>query len=331
MDDDEKALLAESLDRLIGDSAPDQLDRSLEEFGWRELLADEPEAATALLLDLQGRHLAATKALDAVTLLAAGIDHTGDTAVVYPGLSAETPTSRAYENGGQVSLSVSGVIATRPAPPERILVPAVMDGDVVLTLAEWQGPEWPAAGVGIDPDAGFTRLDTTFDVAESHLLAESAPARWERMRAAGHRALAYELVAVGRCMLDLAIEHVTSREQFGRSLGSFQAVKHKLADVRLWQEAASFAADAAWEADRDTDMVDAAILAKLTANRFCRLAREHCQQVLGGMGFTWEHSFHRYARRALLLEPLLGDANALHAMLGSRIKATGTLPRLAPL
>jgi alkylation response protein AidB-like acyl-CoA dehydrogenase len=124
---------------------------------------------------------------------------------------------------------------------------------------------------------------------------------------------------------------VKSRTQFGKPLASFQAVKHRLADVRLAQECAQLAAGAAWEPAADVDAVIAAVLAKAMANRFTRLAREHCQQVLGGMGFTWEHDFHRYARRALVLEPFFGSTERLHSMLGESMHRTGGTPRLAIL
>jgi alkylation response protein AidB-like acyl-CoA dehydrogenase len=127
-------------------------------------------------------------------------------------------------------------------------------------------------------------------------------------------------------MLGSALEHVKTREQFGRPLGSFQAVKHALADVRVWLECALLAADAAWEDDRP----ESAEMAKILAGRLFRTAAANCQQVLGGMGFTWEHEFHRYLRRGLVLEPLLGSAAQLRGVLGARVRTTG-VPQLAQL
>jgi alkylation response protein AidB-like acyl-CoA dehydrogenase len=95
-----------------------------------------------------------------------------------------------------------------------------------------------------------------------------------------------------------------------------QAVKHALADVRLWQESAALAAAAAWE-DRGPG---SAALAKALACRASRTARQNCQQHLGGMGFTWEYAFHRYLRRALTLEPLLGGARVQQAELGRALR-----------
>jgi alkylation response protein AidB-like acyl-CoA dehydrogenase len=137
------------------------------------------------------------------------------------------------------------------------------------------------------------------------------------MVAAGRRALAHELVGVGSTMLSMTVEHVSERVQFDRPLGSFQAVKHQLADVHLWQEIAVLSAEVAWE---DCGPQSAA-LAKAAAIRFTRSARASCQQLLGGMGFTWEHDFHRYLRRALTLEPLLGGAPDLHGELGAAVRS----------
>jgi alkylation response protein AidB-like acyl-CoA dehydrogenase len=128
-------------------------------------------------------------------------------------------------------------------------------------------------------------------------------------------------------MVRMTIEHVSSREQFNRPLGSFQAVKHQLADVHMWQQIAELSADAAWEA---ADGPSAA-LAKAAAIRFTRSARAVCQQLLGGMGFTWEHRFHRYLRRALTLEPLLGSAADIHAELGAALRSGAVDQSLIPL
>jgi alkylation response protein AidB-like acyl-CoA dehydrogenase len=140
---------------------------------------------------------------------------------------------------------------------------------------------------------------------------------WQHAVAAGRRAIAYELLGIGGAMAAMTVEHVCSRRQFGQPLGSFQAVKHQLADVHLWHQIAVLSADAAWE---DTSPHTAA-LAKAAAVRFTRIARVVCQQLLGGMGFTWEHDFHRYVRRALTLEPLLGGASDLHTELGAALRA----------
>ena len=92
-------------------------------------------------------------------------------------------------------------------------------------------------------------------------------------------------------------------------------------------EAASAALDAAWE---DGSALTAA-LAKAIAGRSARTVARHCQQVLAGVGFTTEHPFHRYLRRALVLDGVLGDARSLTHQLGEDLLRTRRLPSILPL
>ncbi|MWA03235.1 acyl-CoA dehydrogenase [Actinomadura sp. LD22] len=319
MDAEDLRLLRESLAHAVTDAGSGGLRAAVAGFGWHELLAEHPDAAVSTLATLQGEHLTATSLLDDVVLAAAGIKETAR--VVYPDLPAAEPTSR-LEGG---TLLVRGVAAA--TGDERAVVPAVRDGEPVIVTTDLTGAATADPAAGLDPGAGWALVRTESRVRPDQVLdGPEALARWRAMRAAGQRALAYELIAIGRRMLAGAVEHVGTREQFGRRLGAFQAVKHALADVRLWQECAELAAEASWE----DDPVEPARLAKILAGRFVRTAAANCQQVLGGMGFTWEHEFHRYLRRGLLLEPLLGSAARLRADLGSRLRTDG-VPKLSAL
>jgi len=339
VEQDEVALFTTSIEGIVAGSAPGDLTAALIEFGWGELLDEAPDVAVHCLFEAQGSHLAGTTMLDRVVGAACrDAAAPGDVAIIYPPLaaSAGTRAGRVERDGGDgVTIVIDGVVAARPTPPEWVLVP-VADG--ALVRARWVGA-WPDAGVGLDPDSGWSDLHTRLSLPADDLV-EVADGAWPAMRAAGHRALAYELIGIGKRMLAMTVEHVTSREQFGRPLASFQVVKHKLADVRLWQETAELAAEAAWEThgsgESDVlysldDEVDTARLAKLLAARFVRVARENCQQLLGGMGFTWEHAFHRYLRRSIVLEPLLGGAGDLRGELGLAIKARGAMSGVSGL
>ena len=106
-----------------------------------------------------------------------------------------------------------------------------------------------------------------------------------------------------------AVAYAKERVQFGRPIGSFQAIKHKAADMLLEVESAKSAAYyAAYCAQEDND--DLAIAASL-AKSFCSEAFFHCAgeniQIHGGIGFTWEHHAHLYFKRAKSGELLLGD------------------------
>ncbi|MCG2621244.1 hypothetical protein LVY72_04870 [Arthrobacter sp. I2-34] len=327
MDEFEKQAFSEGLAKTIDSTPAAQLREALEEFGWLDLLDEEPAEAAGIVFPLLGEHLVALPLLDDVCTKAAGLEPGPDTAFVYPALSSPVPTSTATLDGGILKMTLRGIVAARDAAPETVVAPVLLDGEPALVAGPWEGT-WPAAGQGIDAESGWAQLDANWSVPAGAVVASGEPGTaWTAVRAAGHLALAFKMNAVGAAMLRLAVEHTASREQFGQRLSGFQVVRHKLADVRVWQETASLAADAAEES---TDVLSC-LLAKTLAGRFLRTARENCQQLLGGMGFTQEHDFHRYLRRALVLENLLGSTGSLRAELGSSIRAARSVPRLATL
>src|SRR5207302_10179226 len=108
--------------------------------------------------------------------------------------------------------------------------------------------------------------------------------------------------------VETASSYAKVREQFGRPIGQFQAVKHRVADmlVRL-EQARAVAWDAAQAAsDPEEASLAAAIAASVAPEAFFANAKD-CIQVLGGIGFTWEHDAHLYLRRATVLRQLLRD------------------------
>jgi alkylation response protein AidB-like acyl-CoA dehydrogenase len=122
--------------------------------------------------------------------------------------------------------------------------------------------------------------------------------------------LCNEMVGGAQKVLDMSVEYAKVRVQFGRPIGSFQAIKHKCADMLLEVESAKSAAYyAAGTAAEDTD--ELAVIASLT-KAFCSDAYFHATaeniQIHGGIGFTWEHDAHLYFKRAKSSEILLGDA-----------------------
>ncbi|HLF41886.1 MAG TPA: acyl-CoA dehydrogenase family protein, partial [Acidimicrobiia bacterium] len=121
--------------------------------------------------------------------------------------------------------------------------------------------------------------------------------------------LASEQVGGAQQVLDMSVEYAKVRVQFGRPIGSFQAIKHKCADMLLEVESAKSAAYyAAWAAaDDNEELPTVACLAKA----YCSEAYFHCAaeniQIHGGIGFTWEHDAHLYFKRAKSSETYLGD------------------------
>jgi alkylation response protein AidB-like acyl-CoA dehydrogenase len=123
-------------------------------------------------------------------------------------------------------------------------------------------------------------------------------------------ALCAEMVGGMQWVLDTTVEYAKTRQQFGRAIGSFQAVQHQCADMLLMTESARSAAYyAAWTL---TESDPAASVAVSIAKAYCSDAyREICNrgvQVHGGIGFTWEHDLQLYYRRSKSSETLYGDA-----------------------
>jgi alkylation response protein AidB-like acyl-CoA dehydrogenase len=144
--------------------------------------------------------------------------------------------------------------------------------------------------------------------------------------------LAAEQVGVAERCLETATEYAKTRVQFGRPIGSFQAVKHKLATVLLEVEAATSAMMyGLWVADRrPAELAEVASIAGSTCGEAALLAAGENIQVHGGMGVTWEHSAHLFLRRATVSRQLLGDPQSHLERLAGRIgldAATATTGR----
>ena len=134
-------------------------------------------------------------------------------------------------------------------------------------------------------------------------------------------ALAAEQVGGAQKCLDMSVEYAKVRVQFGRPIGSFQAIKHKCADMLLEVESAKSAAYyAGWAAAEDSDELP--VVASL-AKAYCSDAYFHAAaeniQIHGGIGFTWEHDAHLYFKRAKSSELLLGDPTYHRELLAQRI------------
>lgn len=121
--------------------------------------------------------------------------------------------------------------------------------------------------------------------------------------------LANEMVGGAQALLEAALEYSKLRMQFGRTIGSFQAIKHKCADLLLHVEMAKAAAYYAAAAidENDPDVPALASLAKATAADTYMHTAAQCIQIHGGVGFTWDHDTHLWFKRAKSSEVLLGD------------------------
>ena len=134
-------------------------------------------------------------------------------------------------------------------------------------------------------------------------------------------ALAAEQVGGAQRCLDMAVEYAKTRIQFGRPIGSFQAIKHKCADMLLEVESAKSAAYyAGWAAAEDSEElpVVASLAKSYCSEAFFHAAAENIQ-IHGGIGFTWEHDAHLYFKRAKSSELMLGDPSYHRELLAQRI------------
>ncbi len=188
----------------------------------------------------------------------------------------------------------------------------------------------------VDGDAaGLTRTSLpTMDQTrkQARLVFESTPARLVGSDGAAAEgltktldlaavALAAEQVGGAQHCLDSSVDYAKNRIQFGRPIGSFQAIKHKCADMLLEVESAKSAAYyAGWAAAEDSDELP--VVASL-AKSYCSEAYFHAAaeniQIHGGIGFTWEHDAHLYFKRAKSSELLFGDPAYHRELLAQRI------------
>ncbi|MDT5311367.1 MAG: hypothetical protein QOE74_387 [Mycobacterium sp.] len=218
---------------------------------------------------------------------------------------------------------------------DDLLVAAVGRDGVGLYAVNAAGPgvaRTPLLTVDMTrPQAGVTLSD-----APARLVA--GPDEAERVIThalqVGSALLAVEQVGAAQHMLDVAVQYAKDRLQFGRPIGSFQAVKHRLADMMVdLEHARSTAYHAVWAlTDGSDDPALAASIAQATCSAaFSRIATDAIQ-TLGGIGFTWEHQAHLYFKRATTDAALLGSAEQHRSRVAELVLDTASTdkpPRVA--
>jgi alkylation response protein AidB-like acyl-CoA dehydrogenase len=196
-----------------------------------------------------------------------------------------------------------------------LLICVARTGDSLLLLPIQR----EAGGVNIQPMLSMDGTRKVYQVSlegvsviDAQVLGADGDVRTALFRAleVATTALCAEMVGGMQWMLDTAVEYAKTRQQFGRPIGSFQAVQHQCADMLLMTESARSAAYyAAWAL---TEGDHAASLAVSIAKAYCsdayREVANRCVQVHGGIGFTWEHDLQLYYKRSKSSETLFGDA-----------------------
>jgi alkylation response protein AidB-like acyl-CoA dehydrogenase len=201
------------------------------------------------------------------------------------------------------------VVARAEDGPGLFLVEPGAQG-VTRTRVEWLDVTRELAVVELtDVVASRVQLSDGFEVWHS--------AFYDRALAA----LAAEQVGGAARTLEMAVDYAKVREQFGRPIGSFQAIKHKCAGLLIEIEAArlaaAYACDAVERPGRDAS-VAAAVAAAQCSSAYTLTAKE-CIQVHGGIGYTWEHDAHLHLRRAKASELLLGRPQLQRARLADLV------------
>ncbi|MDT5189209.1 MAG: hypothetical protein QOI28_1460, partial [Mycobacterium sp.] len=298
-----------------GANHPAALWSAAADVGWQGLAVAEEYGGSgfglselAVVLEAQGRELCPGPFLPTVAA-AVVIDRCAPDSVraqLLPGL-ADGSVVGAVGLSGSVTVGSDLVVAGESpavlgAPDAAVL--AVMAGDdVVLVDAD-------ADGVTVTT---LSSLDTTRSIG-SVALRNVAVAEERVLRGAARRArtvfrilASAESVGISWATLDMAVEYAKVREQFGRTIGTFQAVKHHAANMLVNAEQTTAAT---WDAARADDLDSAWFAGAVAASHAIRTQIFNAQyniQLHGGIGFTWEHDAHMYLRRARTLAAVMAD------------------------
>jgi acyl-CoA dehydrogenase len=336
--------------RILDGAAPydAELWRGMGEMGWIGTAIPEPHGGAGfgylelcVLAEELGRSLAPTPFASTIYLAAEALLLAGSEAQQKRWLpriaQAEAIGCLALAEGAHVATAANLTTRVAGGRISGTKLP-VMDGDVadfaVVAAAESPGRaglflvDLTGAGVTrtsvttVDPTRSHARI--VFDGAAVEPL--GAGAGWalvERLLDRAAVLVAFEQVGGAQAALDMAREYALGRFAFGRQIASFQAIKHKLADMYVAVELArSNAYYGAWALSKDApELPVAAAAARVAASEAYYQAAKENIQVHGGMGFTWEFDCHLHYRRAKLTELMLGSARRWKDLLIARLEA----------
>jgi alkylation response protein AidB-like acyl-CoA dehydrogenase len=242
-------------------------------------------------------------------------------------------TVTAVDSGDGVVLTGTAARVVDAAAADVVLVAAKGSEGVSLYAVDTDDAQRTPL---VTMDLTRPQADVIFSDSPARLLA--GPATAERVIThaleVGAALLAVEQIGAAQHMLDLSVDYAKSRLQFGRQIGSFQAVKHRLADMLVdLEHARSTAYHAVWAlTDGNDDPALAVSIAQATCSAaFSRIAADSIQ-VHGGIGFTWEHQAHLYFKRAATDAALLGSAEQHRARVADLVLDSAIIdepPRVA--
>jgi len=301
-----------------GDAHPRDLWSAAAGLGWHGLAVDERFDGSgfglselAIVLEVMGHELAPGPFLPSVAL-AVALDAAGSDALrakYLPGLAAGELVGAVGVFGG-ISIADDGTASGQsPAvlgAPDADVAAFIVGDDVLVLDACAPGVAVSAAPDSIDPSRRIGDVTLTdVEVPEAATIRGGA----RRFRTVWRILTAAEAIGLARACLSAATEYAKVREQFGRPIGTFQAVKHHLANMLVDTEMTTAAV---WDAARAEDLDSAWFSAAVAAWHAVRTAVSAAQlniQLHGGIGFTWEHDAHLYLRRAKTIAALLNNGD----------------------
>jgi alkylation response protein AidB-like acyl-CoA dehydrogenase len=322
--------------------------QKMAELGWMGLVLPETYAGSGLsfvdltiLMEEMGRVLLpapffSSVALGALTVLEVGSDEQrrlllprlarGEVKVCLALLEAD---GRYDPRGIGLRASIRGNRATLNGT--KLFVVDAQLADYVICVARTRGGRNPESGISLFvldskapgvictplvsmdqtrrlSEVSFTRVSVSLDA-----MLNGRDTAWPRLQRALDKAtvaLCAEMLGGAEKAMELCVAYGKSRVQFGRQIGSFQAIKHKIADMKVWVEnAKSVVYYAAWAVDSNAPEASrSASMAKAYCSEMYSRVTADGMQVHGGIGFTWDHNMHLYFKRAKSSEVLLGNA-----------------------
>ncbi|MBY6411463.1 acyl-CoA dehydrogenase family protein [Rhodococcus sp. BP-252] len=235
------------------------------------------------------------------------------TAALVTGYPFSVSNIDAHANGRQLTLNGRQDFVVDGAEADLLVVVANGQAGPELAVVDGTAPGVTRTPMeALDFTRALTRVEFA-DVEASRVGGSDLRSGLERAQALALAAVASEQVGAARACLDMSVDYAKTRQQFGRPIGSFQSIKHRLSDmsiaIELAEAAVLDAADAA--TDRDTAaFVTAVSTARVLATTASVFAAEESIQIHGGIGFTWEHPLHTYFRRAKTNELLFGTVES---------------------
>jgi len=222
-------------------------------------------------------------------------------------------------DGSTIATVAEGLDGPVPyAPSADVVVAIEQDRLVAIDLAGHRPGGEPA--MDLTRTIGWLRSAVLVDAPRRDLGGRDEV---ERFRDVASVAYSAEMLGIAQQVLDLSVAYAGERQQFGRPIGSFQAVKHRCADMLVDVEGMRSAVYwAAWcVSARDPDASVAASTAKVWCSDAVGRVTASALQVHGGIGFTWEHDLHLYLKRAHLDALSFGDASAHRTRLAALLRA----------